>query len=335
MPQDTTIYWDGYGRLPAIIDSLPRSQKQQVLENIYQVRDDQKDAYSDPSGTYLFLVVFILLFSMAAIYSNKKTRQSNTESLALAEDEDMPAPIPLPSALVYPGNTLNFNDELIDSVLTRRFPYYNRQNDADKEKFVKRLKRFMALKTFIIHDVSGFKEMPLLICATAIQISFGLDKYLLPNFDTFNIYPREFIGTYPSIRVLIGNVSGNTINLSWKHFLDGFQYAADGQNVGIHELAHALYYQTFIVEKNVDKEFRNTFIDFNSYGNKVYDIEKQAGPGLYSEYAIKDFQEFWAESVEIFFERPQQMKTRYPELYAAMSDLLNQDPAGLYFKNIG
>ena len=335
MPQDTTIFWDGYGRQPALFDSLPFEQQQVVLEKVYQLRDQQREARGDSSGPYLFLVAFIILFSLAAIYSNRKTKQSNTEAPLLDVDEDMPAPIPLPAALVYQGSSLNFNDELIDKVLTKRFPFYNNQNEEDKLKFIKRLKRFMALKTFIIHDVSGFKEMPLLICATAIQISFGLDKYLLPNFDTFNIYPREFIGVYPSIRVLIGNVSGNTINLSWKHFLDGFQYAADGQNVGIHELAHALYYQTFVVEKNVDKEFRDTFIDFNSYGNKVYDIEKLAGPGLYSEYAIKDFQEFWAESVEIFFERPLQMKTRYPELYAAMSDLLNQDPAGLYFKNTG
>ena len=62
-------------------------------------------------------------------------------------------------------------------------------------------------------------------------------------------------------------------------------------------------------------------------GNKVYDLVKQGGPGLYSDYAMKDFQEFWAESVEIFFEKPVQLKVLYPALYQVMSDLLNQDPA--------
>ena len=86
-----------------------------------------------------------------------------------------------------------------------------------------------------------------------------------------------------------------------------------------------LYISNFCGGENVAREF-GYFIDFNSNGNKVYDLEKLPGWGLYSDYAMKDFQEFWAESVEIFFEKPLQMKALYPELYAAMSDLLNQDP---------
>ncbi|MEO6721975.1 MAG: zinc-dependent peptidase [Ferruginibacter sp.] len=332
MPQDTTIYWDGHGQIPVVIDTLPLQQRQEVLEAIHRLKEEV--SYSDPSGTYMFLLVFIVLFSAAAIYSNKKTKRLAKANPLSNADDAMPAPIQQTTALVYSGNNLDFSDELITEVLTRRFRFYKQLNEEDKLKFIRRLKKFMALKTFVIHDTGGFKEMPLLVCATAVQICFGLDKYLLPNFDTFNIYPQEFISTHPSLRVLIGNVTGNTINLSWKHFLDGFQYGEDGQNVGIHELAHALYYQTFVVEKNVDREFRDSFVDFNNYGNKVYDLEKLPGPGLYSEYAIRDFQEFWAESVEIFFERPVQMKTVYPELYAAMSGLLNQDPSTAWLGNI-
>ena len=325
MPQDTTIFWDGYGQIPAIIDTLPLSQRQEVLEAIFRHREEA--SHTDPSGTYIFLVVFIILFSIAAIYSNNKTKRSKHENTGSGDGNDLLSSTTVPTVLVYSGSRLNFTDELLAQVLARRFPFYNSLNEADQSKFIRRLKKFIALKTFIIHDSSGFKEMPILISATAVQICFGLEKYLLPNFDTFNIYPCEFIGTYPSIRVLIGNVTGNTINLSWKHFLEGFQAKSDGQNVGIHEMAHALYYQAFVVEKNVDREFRDTFTDFNSSGNKVYDMEKLPGWGLYSEYAIRDFQEFWAESVEIFFEKPLQMKALYPELYAAMSDLLNQDPS--------
>ena len=107
--------------------------------------------------------------------------------------------------------------------------------------------------------------------------------------------------------LLEGNVSGHAINLSWKHFLEGYEDTNDGQNVGLHELAHALYYQTFEVEENVDSNFRDTFNDFNNYGNKVFrpGIENRCND-LYSEYAVKNFQEFWAESVEIFFEKPLQ-----------------------------
>jgi MtfA peptidase len=47
---------------------------------------------------------------------------------------------------------------------------------------------------------------------------------------------------------------------------------------------------------------------------------------LYSEYALRNFQEFWAESIELFFEKPAAMKAAYPQLYNAMQSLLNQDP---------
>ena len=44
------------------------------------------------------------------------------------------------------------------------------------------------------------------------------------------------------------------------------------------------------------------------------------------EYAIKDFQEFWAESIEIYFKSPDRLQLHYPELYKALCGLLNQDP---------
>ena len=96
--------------------------------------------------------------------------------------------------------------------------------------------------------------------------------------------------------------------------------------MGLHELAHALYYQTFIVEENVDNGFRDQYDSFNADGNKAFDTERSIEGGLYSEYAEKNFQEFWAESTELFFEKPAEMRTCYPQLYQTMKLLLNQDP---------
>ncbi len=328
MPQDTTIYWDGNSPLPPEIDSL-------TFEQVTASSPGQQEFINDDdnSGTLFIFLSFTVIIVLVALYNNFLTKQPLKNDKDPDLDEGILLPVIQNHLLVYAGNSLKFDDELLEDILIKRFPFYDSLSETDKVKFIKRLRRFIDIKTFIIHDISGFKEMPILISATAIQISFGLDKYLLPNFDTFNIYPKEFLGTHPFVRFLIGNVTGNTINLSWKHFLEGFKYPDDGQNVGMHEIAHALYYQTFVVEKNVDKEFRDTFTDFDSHGNKVYNLEKLDGPGLYSDYAMRDFQEFWAESVEIFFEKPVQMKAVYPGLYATMSDLLNQDPAGSHLSN--
>ncbi len=323
MPQDTSIYWKGSGELPPEILPLTPEQHKQVVEAV--LKEQYNTQNEDATTNNIIGIFFVLLVLVLGVYHNFwRARKNETPLLDVDSNVSGTGIHPV---LTYPGNRLKFSDKVITDILNKRFPFFQSLAAPDQEKFIYRLRKFLALKTFVIHDNSGFKEMPILISATAIQISFGLDKYLLPNFDVFNIYPSEFLRTYPFMRFLIGNVTGNTISLSWKHFLEGLKYPDDGQNVGMHEIAHALYYQTFVVEKNVDTEFRDTFIDFDSHGNKVYDLEKQGGPGLYSDYAMKDFQEFWAESVEIFFEKPIQMKTIYPGLYLAMSDLLNQDPA--------
>lgn len=231
------------------------------------------------------------------------------------------------SYLTYYGESLNFPDEEIAIVLGKHFPYFNKLSRLEKEKFLERIQVFIADKVFKIHCNPGFKEMPILISAAAVQLTFGLKKYLLPNFRFIHVYPEEFVGIHPTLRLLEGNVSGHAINLSWKHFLAGYRDPANGQNVGLHELAHALYYQTFVVEENVDRNFRDTFDSFTEYGNKVYQQEALPGNDLYSDYALKNFQEFWAESMELFFEKPWQLKKEYPALYNALVELLNQDPS--------
>jgi MtfA peptidase len=247
--------------------------------------------------------------------------------------EEEPHELPPPKTFIqktpykmYYGDELNFTETEITTVLNKRFPYFPPLSQLDKKKFLERIQLFIADKVFKIHCETAYKEMPILISAAAIQLTFGLRKFLLPNFTYIHVYPEEFLGLHPSIRVLEGNVSGHAINLSWKHFLEGYANTTDGKNVGLHELAHALYYQNFIIEENVDRNFRHSFDGFSNYGNKVFQQELQPGNDLYSQYALRNFQEFWAESIEIFFEKPWHLKEAYPDLYDLLVELLNQDP---------
>jgi hypothetical protein len=279
------------------------------------------------TGFYdLGLMILLIGFFIIGEFKNEvfyPDRVKNVDESISHENRTETAKAPL---LRYEGRNLNFTDAEIDSALTKRFPYYVAINSTEKERFIHRIKNFIAAKIFFIHDESGFKEMPILISAAAIQLTFGLKKYLLPSFENIHVFPEEFFrSNNMGVCFLEGNVSGNNINLSWKHFLRGYRETGDGQNVGLHELAHALYYQTFVVGKNVDDNFKGSFGDFINYGDKAYHTEKTVAGGLYSDYAVKDFQEFWAESAEIFFERPAQMKEFYPELYEAMKTLLKQD----------
>lgn len=54
--------------------------------------------------------------------------------------------------------------------------------------------------------------------------------------------------------------------------------------------------------------------------------EIQGMQNLYSAYADTNVQEFWAESVELFFEKPLALSEHYPNVFEAMKWLLNQNP---------
>ncbi|MBS1512964.1 MAG: zinc-dependent peptidase [Bacteroidetes bacterium] len=320
--QDTDMYLDVSG-LPKDVQEAISSNNTVIVSNKY--------IEPTPREKFISAIPFLLIFFGFIVYMLLRVRWRISDTGGIDSDTGSDAAAAettaAPGQLTYYGDELTFTDLEIVAVLHKRFPYYNKLSNADKTRFTSRLQQFMASKIFKIHDKAGYKEMPILISAAAVQLTFGLEKFLLPNFRFIHVFPQEFIRAQEGYNFLEGNVSGHAINLSWKHFLEGYSIGDDGQNVGLHELAHALYYQNFITEENVDANFRDTFDAFNNYGNKVFNQESLPGNDLYSDYALKNFQEFWAESAEIFFEKPVVLKSTYPELYESLKNIFNQDPA--------
>lgn len=230
-----------------------------------------------------------------------------------------------PPYLIYRGSELHFPDDAIAGMLQKRFPFYNGLSMGDQTKFMARLKKFMAAKNFLIYDKSGFKEMPVLISASAIQVGFGLDQYMLPSFSNIHIFPDAFLGLSPFMRFLEGNVSGNNIHVSWKHFLNGYQFPGNGENLGLHEMAHAFHLQYFSPNNQTRA---SEFGWYETVAQSVFEREKKFPTGFYQEYYLKNMHEFWAGNVELFFEKPNEMKAAHEALYTAIAALLNQHPAG-------
>ena len=245
----------------------------------------------------MFIWVIVIILVITAIwYLTRTKKQTLTDSTDLpVHDKIAQEDAHIDRPLVYNGSELEFSTEVLHAVLTKHFQYYNRLLDVDREKFISRLRKFIDNKIFIIHARKGYREMPILISASAIQLTFGLRKYLLSHFNIIQVFPEAFVGLEP-FRILIGNVTGNTINIAWKQFLEGYKNKYDLQNVGLHEMAHALYYQNFETELYVDRNFKDAF------------------------------QEFWAESIEIYFKCPDRLQLHYPDLYKALCDILHQDP---------
>jgi MtfA peptidase len=133
-----------------------------------------------------------------------------------------------------------------DNLLSRNNPYYNSLSSEGRDRFLKRVLLFIQSKRFEYIDMEAQESMPLLISAAAIQLTYGLDHFLLDYFSTIFIVRNKYTyGLTPT--PYEGHVSQDGIYLSWADFTREFADYTDGQNVGLHEMAHALTtnYQEF------------------------------------------------------------------------------------------
>jgi Mlc titration factor MtfA (ptsG expression regulator) len=214
-----------------------------------------------------------------------------------------------------------------DEWLSANNSYYKSLSIPLRRRFVLRVMEFMKFKKFEYVDLSPDEKMPLLISAAAIQLTFGLDEYLFDFFDTIYVLQHDYrYGMYNT--PFAGHVSHDGIYLSWDNFLRGFANDADGDNVGIHEMAHALAYVNFTADDNggEDDVFKARFEQFAQTAHPIFDDMQQGGQNMLDRYAATNYNEFWAVSVETFFEKSLLMKQEMPRLYNALCELLGQDP---------
>ena len=116
------------------------------------------------------------------------------------------------------------------------------------------------------------------------------------------------------------------IYLSWDNFLKGIRGLSPNCNVGLHEMGHALTYVNFITQTEVDDHFKKEFRNFSKVARPIYESLQFGVKNVLGDYASTNYQEFWAVSVEVFFENPIRMRHELPELFLAMKQLLRQDP---------
>lgn len=122
------------------------------------------------------------------------------------------------------------------------------------------------------------------------------------------------------------DVQSNVISIAWNHLLKGIENTSDGSHVGLHEMSHALYIQKMVIEEKYARRFASRYKKVLHECRIAHEYEVNKLVDLYSDYATKDLQEFWAETVEIFFEKPEELNKCYPDIYRCTSALLQQNP---------
>ena len=211
------------------------------------------------------------------------------------------------------------------SVVSHHFKYYNRLSLEEQRKFLFRTFQFQHSKNFHYIEVEQNAEMPILVSAAAVQLTFGLEKFRLNYFDDIFILRDDYHYGFYS-RPFMGHVDQTGIYLSWDNFIKGISGLTPNCNVGLHEMGHALAYVNFITQTEEDKHFKKEFTNFSKVARPIFTSMQGGARNLLGDYAATNYHEFWAVAIELFFENSVQFRHELPELYEAMARVLNQDP---------
>ena len=211
-------------------------------------------------------------------------------------------------------------------------------SDSQRTQLQERIQVFVAEKYWEgCEGVTVSDEMKVTIAANACLMLLGVEDFYFDNVHTILIYPHAFTRQQQHGQS-IGGVQhrsgeawqGGPIVLSWQNVLQGGRNEDDGQNVVIHEFAHAL--------DGLDGEMGGS-IDFDSAEDsaawqKVVSREfkelvaaaSQNQRTVIDHYGATNPAEFFAVSTETFFERPRELEHEHAQLFSLLQTYFRVDP---------
>jgi hypothetical protein len=210
-------------------------------------------------------------------------------------------------------------------IISSRIQYFNELSFELKQRFVNRVHHYIRHKQFHYIGLEPKEEIPVLTAASAVQVTFGLKSYLMQHFKNIYILADAYRMDNDE-ELYIGHVAPEGIYLSWKHFLFGYSDNSDNINVAVHEMSHALLFNNYFAKYGVDKNFRANYEKFSTTTGPILADVITKRQSYLRNYALTNIHEFWAVSVEAFFENPEDLKINMPQLYDALCRVLNQDP---------
>lgn len=241
-----------------------------------------------------------------------------------------PAPLPLKeTGGEEPAGTAAINHDFLEA----RVEFYRRLPVPEKERFRRKMARFLKNTTITGVDINLTPADLYLVAASAVIPVFYFqewDEYPLeevmiyassinPNFET-DAHDSDILGM-----VGTGAMEGK-MALSRVALLDGFANRTDKHNTAIHEFVHLIDKKDGLIDGLpkilMDQPFALPWLRLLRH--KMENVRN--GAGDIHEYAGTNLAEFFAVSAEYFFERPELLKIKHPELYQALDYLFRKAP---------
>lgn len=228
-------------------------------------------------------------------------------------------------------------------VLEENFPLYHRLPAELREALHEKTALFISSKHF--EGCNGFEltdEVIVLVSAQACLLILNQDGDPYPNLRSVLIYPTTFKSVQKTANAF-GVVSeeivsrlgeswdNGTVVLAWDSVKNGARTYNDGHNVSMHEFAHQIDQKDGSsdgvpltgLSRNELKVWCSVME--NSYQNFLKLVEKRRKTVI-DKYGATNRAEFYAVTTETFFEKPKQLKNKWPELYDLMNEFYGLDP---------
>jgi Mlc titration factor MtfA (ptsG expression regulator) len=226
-------------------------------------------------------------------------------------------------------------------IITQQVPLIKKLPIELHKKLEGKINLFLAQVEFHgCDDLEMTEDMELSIAAQACLMVVNNNQWY-DTLQTILIYPGAFKSTHTerdgyitreieTVRLGESWARGPVV-LSWAHSKSGAFNDADGHNVVLHEFAHQLDGLSGGTDGapvlDRDHKFSDWVDALNaSYDNLIKRVENGQSTFL-DAYGATAPAEFFAVSVEVFFEQPQQFEKHEPEVYEQMAKYFNLDPA--------
>lgn len=206
--------------------------------------------------------------------------------------------------------------------------YYGRLDPQGRKRFERRVKELLYEKEWVGRRIAVTWEMKVRIAAALAQLTFGYRNLLLLHFRRIVVHPDAYSNPRTGRRHIGEAAPGQkTLVFSWKHFVEGFSTPDDALNVGLHEAAHALWFENVIPSGEFGFLPAGPLARWRQLAREEMARIKAGRSRLFRAYAATNEAEFFAVAVEYFFEQPEEFREHMPEVQACLAQLLRQVPA--------
>jgi MtfA peptidase len=194
-----------------------------------------------------------------------------------------------------------------------------------------------------INGLAITEEVKVIVAAQACLLLLHLDIGPFPAVKSIILYPGTFVPKVPQLdghvglepeqepAPLLGESLRGVIVLSWDSVQQSVAEPREGHNVVLHEFAHELDLEDGYVDGIPLLEApQSTRVWARVLRERFEELQrktKDGEPDLLNAYGATNRAEFFAVATELFFERPMEMRERYPDLYRELKGFYRQDPA--------